>query len=106
MARDVVETRHRLGEQTISSLRALIQYSHLIASFAIRDIRVRYQQTVLGVGWAILQPLSLMLVFTLVFGSLSPVPTHGMPYTVFAYSTLVFWTFFSTAIMQGTLAIM
>ena len=90
----------------ISSLRELVHYAHLIPRFAARDIRVRYKQTLLGVGWAILQPLSLMLVFTLVFGSLSPVPTHGMPYPIFAYSTLVFWTFFSTATMEGTLSIM
>ena len=100
------ETHHQLSTRTVSALRELVQYSHLIPSFAARDIRVRYTQTILGVAWAILQPFSLMLVFTLVFGALSPVPTHGIPYPIFAYSTLVFWTFFSTATMQGTLAIM
>jgi homopolymeric O-antigen transport system permease protein len=95
-----------VATQTISSLRELIDSAHLISTFAVRDIRVRYKQTVLGVGWAVFQPLSLMLAFSLVFGSLARVPTHGVPYPIFAYSTLVFWMFFSTAMVQGTLSIM
>jgi lipopolysaccharide transport system permease protein len=76
----------------------------LIASFAIRDIKARYKQTVLGVAWSILQPLSMMVVFTLVFSLFAKIPSDGIPYPVFAYSALIFWTFFSNTISSGTMA--
>src|SRR3990172_399617 len=76
----------------------------LIASFAVRDIKARYKQTALGVAWALLQPLSMMVVFTLVFSVFAKVPSDGIPYPVFAYSALIFWTFFSNTISTGTVA--
>jgi lipopolysaccharide transport system permease protein len=81
-------------------------YRHwdLIASFAVRDVKARYKQTALGVAWALLQPLSMMVVFTLVFSLFAKVPSDGMPYPVFAYSALIFWTFFSNAITTGTVS--
>jgi len=85
-------------------LTELAQHYHLILSFARRDIRVRYKQTAFGVGWAILQPLSLMLMFTLVFATLARVPSDGIPYPIFAYGALIFWTFFATSISHGTKA--
>lgn len=88
----------------MNALRELREYSYLILSFARRDIRARYKQTALGATWAILQPLSLMVVFTLVFDKVAKIPTDGMPYPLFSYSTLIFWSFFSTAMAQGTLA--
>jgi ABC-type polysaccharide/polyol phosphate export permease len=86
-------------------LRELAQYSHLILSFAQRDIRARYKQTMFGVAWAILQPFSLMLVFTLVFSKVAKLPSDGIPYPLFAYTALVFWTYFATTINQGTVAL-
>jgi lipopolysaccharide transport system permease protein len=76
-------------------------YRHrdLIFSFAARDIKARYKQTALGVVWSIIQPLSMMIVFTLV-----KVPSDGIPYPVFAYSALTFWMFFSNTIAGGTMA--
>jgi ABC-type polysaccharide/polyol phosphate export permease len=85
-------------------LRDLAAHAHLILSFARRDVRARYKQTVLGVAWAIVQPLALMVVLTFVFSGLTRVPTDGIPYPVFVYSTLVFWTFFATSVTQGTIA--
>jgi len=84
----------------------LIAYRHreLILSFAVRDIKARYKQTALGVAWSLLQPLSMMLVFTLVFSLFAKVPSDGIPYPVFAYSALIFWTFFSNTISSGTMA--
>ena len=76
----------------------------LIASFAVRDIKARYKQTALGVAWALLQPLSMMVVFTLVFSVFAKVPSDGIPYPVFAYSALIFWTYFSNTINTGTVA--
>lgn len=86
-------------------LRELAQFSHLILSFAQRDIRARYKQTMFGVAWAIVQPFSLMLVFTLVFSKVAKLPSDGIPYPLFAYTALVFWTYFATAINQGTVAL-
>lgn len=85
-------------------MRELAQHSHLILSFARRDIRARYKQTVFGIAWAILQPFSLMVVFTLVFSTFAGVPSDGIPYPIFAYSALIFWTFFATSVSQGTMA--
>ncbi len=80
----------------------LFQHWDLILSFALRDIKARYKQSALGVAWALLQPLSMMIVFTLVFSLFAKVPSDGIPYPVFAYSALIFWTFFSNAISGGT----
>jgi lipopolysaccharide transport system permease protein len=84
--------------------RTIRDHRDLIVSFALRDIKARYKQTVLGVAWAVIQPFSLMVIFTLVFSLFAKVPSDGLPYPIFAYSSLVFWTFFSTVITGGTLA--
>jgi lipopolysaccharide transport system permease protein len=63
-----------------------------------RDVKVRYKQTLLGAAWAILQPLLMMVVFTVFFGRLAKVPTGNIPYPIFAFTGLLPWTFFSTAI--------
>jgi len=76
----------------------------LILSFALRDMKSRYRQTALGAAWAILQPLSMMLVFTILFSLFAKIPSDGMPYPVFAYSGLVFWTFFANILTGGTFA--
>jgi lipopolysaccharide transport system permease protein len=80
----------------------VFEHWDLIVSFALRDIKARYKQTALGVAWSLLQPLSMMVVFTLVFSLFAKVPSDGIPYPVFAYSALIFWTFFSGAISSGT----
>jgi lipopolysaccharide transport system permease protein len=63
-----------------------------------RDVKVRYAQTVLGAGWAILQPVMATLVFTVVFGRFARIPSNGAPYPVFALAALVPWTYFATAL--------
>ena len=85
-------------------LHELALHSHLIYSFAQRDIRAKYKQTLFGVAWAVIQPLSLMVVFTFVFSVFARVDSDGVPYPIFAYSALVFWTFFSKCVSQGTIA--
>src|SRR5437870_4455551 len=80
----------------------IFRHWDLVASFARRDIKARYKQTALGVTWSLLQPLSMMVVFTLVFSVFAKVPSDGIPYPVFAYSALIFWTFFSNTISGGT----
>jgi lipopolysaccharide transport system permease protein len=74
------------------------QYRELLWFLALRDVKVRYKQTVLGATWALLQPVGTALVFTVVFGRLARIPSDGKPYAVFALAGLVPWTFFATAV--------
>jgi lipopolysaccharide transport system permease protein len=83
----------------------LWHHRDLTLSFAMRDIKARYKQTIFGVAWAVLQPLSLMLVFTMVFSRFVKISTDGIPYPIFVYSSLMFWMCFSMTVSQGTLAI-
>jgi lipopolysaccharide transport system permease protein len=76
----------------------LLKYRELIYFLIWRDIKVRYKQTVLGVAWAIIQPLFTMLVFSLFFGRLAKIPSDGIPYPIFSYAALVPWTFFSNGL--------
>ncbi len=64
--------------------RELWAYRELVYFLTWRDIKVRYKQTAIGVAWAVLQPLALMVVFTLIFGRLAKVPSEGIPYPLFA----------------------
>lgn len=77
-------------------------YRDLFYFLAWRDVKVRYQQTVLGAAWAVLQPLIGMVVFTLLFGRLAHVPSDGEPYAIFAYAGLLPWNFFTTAVTNGS----
>jgi lipopolysaccharide transport system permease protein len=70
----------------------------LLAYLIWRDLRVRYRQTILGAGWAILQPFLSMVVFTIFFGGLLKVPSQGLPYAVFSFAALVPWSYFSSAL--------
>ena len=83
------------------NLRDLWQYRDLLYILTMRDIKVRYKQTILGAAWAIIQPLFTMLIFTLFFGRLAGVPSDGIPYPIFAYAGLLPWTFFSSAVTNS-----
>jgi lipopolysaccharide transport system permease protein len=65
---------------------------------AARDVKVRYKQTVLGAGWAIIRPFLTMVVFSVIFGTLAGMPSDGYPYPVFVYAALLPWTFFAGAV--------
>jgi lipopolysaccharide transport system permease protein len=80
------------------NLRELWAYRELLYFLTWRDIKVRYKQTVLGVAWAILQPVVSMVIFTLFFGKLAHMPSDGIPYPIFAYAGLLPWTFVSNAV--------
>lgn len=83
------------------SLKDLWAYRELLFFLTWRDVKVRYKQTALGAVWAILQPLFMMLIFTIFFGRLAGVASSGIPYPLFALAGLVPWTFFSNAIAQS-----
>jgi lipopolysaccharide transport system permease protein len=67
---------------------------------AWRDVKVRYKQAVLGVAWAVLQPLFTMITFAFFFGRLAGIPSDGVPYPLFSYSALLLWTYFSVTLSQ------
>jgi lipopolysaccharide transport system permease protein len=79
----------------------LWEYRELLGFLVWRDVKVRYKQTVLGAAWAILQPLSTMVMFTLLFGRLAKMPSDGLPYAPFAFAALIPWTFFSNAVSSS-----
>jgi len=83
-------------------LRELWAYRELLVALTVRDIKVRYKQTVLGAAWAILQPFMAMVVFTIFFGRLANMPSDGYPYPIFVYSALVPWMFFTNAITSSS----
>ena len=83
-------------------LRELWHYRDLLFFLVWRDIKVRYAQSILGIGWAVVQPAMFMIVFTIFFGNLVKISSDGAPYAVFSYTALVPWTYFSTALVAGT----
>jgi lipopolysaccharide transport system permease protein len=86
----------------LRELRGLWQYRDLFYTLTVHRIKVRYKQSVLGLAWAILQPLSLMLIYTVIFSVIARVPSEGVSYAVFAYAALLPWTFFSSALTNAT----
>lgn len=80
----------------------LWEYRELLYFLVWRDVKVRYKQTLLGAGWAVIQPFFTMVVFSLFFGSLAKVPSDGVPYPVFSYAALVPWTFFANGLTQSS----
>ena len=78
--------------------RELWAYRELLWVLTMRDIKVRYKQTVLGAGWAIIRPVMTMVIFSVVFGQLAKMPSDGLPYPIFVYAGLLPWTFFSASI--------
>jgi lipopolysaccharide transport system permease protein len=79
----------------------LSEYRELLYFLAWRDVKVRYKQTAIGVGWAVLQPIITMIVFTAIFGRFAQIPSDGLPYPLFSFSALIPWTYFSTALNRS-----
>jgi lipopolysaccharide transport system permease protein len=80
----------------------LLEYRELLFFLAWRDVKVRYKQTVLGVAWALVQPLLAMVVFTLVFGRVAGIRPQGIPYPVFVYAGLLPWTYFASSLTSSS----
>ena len=82
-------------------LGALWRYRELLVVMVMRDIQVLYKQAALGAGWAIIQPLFAVIIFTLVFGNFAKMPSDGIPYPVFSYAAVLPWTYFAEATRRG-----
>jgi lipopolysaccharide transport system permease protein len=85
-----------------TGLVGLSDYRDLLIALSAHRLKVRYKQSVLGIAWAIIQPVALMLIYTLVFSIVTRVKSTGVPYAVFAYAALLPWSFFSTALTNAT----
>lgn len=81
------------------------EHRELMYFFVWKDVKVRYKQTAIGAGWAILQPMLTMAIFTLFFGRLARIPSDGLPYPVFFYCALLPWTYFAAALAGATNAV-
>ncbi len=100
------DTPHVLIESEESGVQLnlgdLWAYRELLYFLTLRDIKVRYKQTLMGAVWVVIQPLMTMLIFTLIFNKFARLDTKDIPYPLFAYSGLLLWTFFSNAVTSGT----
>lgn len=79
----------------------LWQYRELFAFMVWRDIKIKYKQTFLGAGWAILVPFFNMLIFTLIFGRVAGLPSDGLPQPIFYYCALLPWTYFANSLAMA-----
>lgn len=79
-------------------LRDLWAYRELLGFLVWRDVKTRYKQTALGMAWALLQPVTQMIVFTLIFGGLANIPSEGVPYPLFVFTGLLPWLYFAAAL--------
>ena len=84
------------------NLRDLWTYRELVYFMVWRDVKVKYKQTLLGMAWAVVQPVMTMIVFTFVFDRVANLPTDGIPYPVFSFTGLLPWGLFATALNQGS----
>lgn len=89
-------------ERKQGALSTLWQHRELVHALTLRDIRARYKQSVLGVAWALLQPLAMTAVFTVVMSYIAKVDTGDTPYPIFAYVAMLPWTFFAGGLVAGT----
>jgi lipopolysaccharide transport system permease protein len=83
-------------------LHEIWEYRELVTSFTLRDIKLRYKQTGLGIAWAVLQPLLTMVIFTVFFGGLAKIPSEGVPYPLFVLAALLPWTLFAEGLTRST----
>lgn len=84
------------------NLRDLWTYRELVFFMVWRDVKVKYKQTLLGMAWAVIQPIMNMIVFTFIFDRVAKLPTDGIPYEIFSFTALLPWGLFVTALNQGS----
>jgi lipopolysaccharide transport system permease protein len=110
----VFSSRQALGAVTIIkaskgwvplNLRELWEYREVLYFLVWRDMKVRYRQTLIGAAWAIVQPVSTMIVFAIFFGRVAGIPSDGVPYPVFSLAGLVPWTFFANGLSNSSNAL-
>jgi lipopolysaccharide transport system permease protein len=96
-SRSYVHIRKRTNFQRID-IKEILQFRDFFRFLILRDIKVKYKQSILGMLWAIIRPFFMMIIFTLFLGKLAKIPSDGVPYPIFNYTAMVAWTYFSSAI--------
>ena len=81
----------------VRQLWQLADYWDLLLTLSLHRVKVRYSQSALGLGWALAQPVALMLIYTVIFSVVTRMPSEGVPYAVFVFAALLPWTLFATA---------
>jgi len=80
----------------------LWRYRELMWVFALRDIKVRYKQTYIGIAWAFIQPVIMVILFDFVFGRLAKIPSDGIPYPLFSFIGVALWNYFATSLASAS----
>jgi|AntAceMinimDraft_17_1070374.scaffolds.fasta_scaffold08154_1 lipopolysaccharide transport system permease protein len=101
--KNIVSDRHN---NIKSNFKSIYKYRSLIYTFALRDIKLQYAQTLLGIVWSIIKPLTGLLIFTLFFDKLLKIDTGDIPYPLFAFIGIISWYYFSYLIQQGGTSVM
>jgi len=102
LAKEITRIDPERGYRKLIDWHELWRYRDLFWFLVWRDIKTRYAQSILGLGWAIIQPVFSMIVFTIVFGNLAEVNSEGVPYAIFSFTALVPWTFFSNSLTSAS----
>ena len=87
---------------SLDDFKEIWRYRELLYFFTWRDFKVRYKQTAIGIAWAIFQPFTTMVVFSLFFGKFAKMPSEGIPYPIFVYVGLLLWQFFSSSLSEAS----
>jgi lipopolysaccharide transport system permease protein len=99
--RPVLVVRGGAGGVSIAGLRELVQFREVLRALLVRQVKVRYKQAAIGIGWALVQPVAAAVLFAVVLGRLNHVPSDGVPYLPFALAGMVCWTYFAAAASQS-----
>lgn len=99
-SKNLIEIKPQRGLQFVD-FKEILKYKEILYFYIIKDIKIRYKQTVLGGLWIVIQPLIAMVVFSLFFGKWGKIPSDGVPYPIFCFSALVPWNYFSKAVSNS-----
>lgn len=97
----VIKIKAQRGWKAVN-IREVIRYKDLLYFLVIRGIKAKYAQSILGIGWAIIQPLFSALVYTVVFGRLAGVSSDGVPYAIFTFVAIIPWNYFSETLNESS----
>jgi lipopolysaccharide transport system permease protein len=101
-----VENRPTVGLTRVPNLREVFAHRRIAWYLALRDVQLRYKQTLLGAGWTVIKPLLGVGIFTVIFGDLVGVPSDGKPYAVFVFAGLLGWTYFSGSLASAATSLL
>jgi lipopolysaccharide transport system permease protein len=93
------------GSRLEFAFREIWDYRELLFFLVWKQVKTKYKQTAIGISWAVLQPILSMIIFTVIFSTLADIPTEGINYSAFIFTTLILWTFFSTTLTSGSMSI-